>query len=647
MVDTQTDSEQVRVLLIDDDRDDYVITRRLLRQADPERYVLDWRKSYAEGLEALVSGTCDVALVDYRLGAESGLDLIGEARRRELPTPLILLTGQGDLEVDRRAMRAGAADYLVKDQIDAPQLERSIRYARERRQAAGRIRAQAALLDKARDAICACDMDGRITYWNKSAERLTGWTAEEVQRRAEQEGMACLFASEAETLAAARRRVIERGEWQGELRQHTKGGTELIVENRWSLVKSASGAPQSILIIGTDVTEQKRLETQFLRSQRMESIGRLVGGIAHDLGNLLVPVLLGVEVLQKRHQEDERTQRTLGMIRQSAERGSDMVKQVLSFARGVEGERTALAVENLLGEVERIAEETFPNNIALEMHVPEALWKVRGDATQVQQVLVNLCVNARDAMPEGGTLVVRAENLAIKEDCASLSMDAAPGQYVCLTVTDTGAGIDPEDLGKVFEPFFTTKEAGKGTGLGLSTVYSIVKSHNGFVEAQSDRGRGTSFAVHLPAADQEAEAGAVPPEEIDVEIAPADGELVLVIDDEASVAEAARHTLESVNYRVLTATEGEAAWQLFEEHRAEINAVVTDLMMPSLNGLDLIRRIKRARPELPVIAASSPSDGRGGKALEAGADRFLPKPFTSDMLCVMLQKVLAEVTQQA
>ncbi len=641
-----TRGEQVCVLLIDDDEDDYVITRRLLKQGGAQQYVLEWTPSYEEGLEAVMRGACDVALVDYRLGVHSGLDLIRAACEHGAPTPIILLTGQGDPAVDRQAVAAGAADYLVKGEVNAPLLERSIRYALGRRRAEERIRAQAALLDKASDAICAFGMDRRVSYWNRSAEQLTGYAAHEVRQMAAAEMIGRIYAASGEKMARVRRQVIERGEWRGELRQRTKGGEERVVENRWSLVRDAAGQPQSILIIGTDVSERKQLETQFLRAQRMESIGRLVGGIAHDLGNLLVPVLLGAEVLKNHLPADERTQRTLQMIEKSAQRGSEMVKQVLSFARGVEGERALLEVPSILQEVEHVALDTFPDAIKVAVTAAEDLWPIYGDATQVQQVLVNLCVNARDAMPGGGALRVEAANVALGERQAARSVEAHPGRYVCITVADTGTGIDPEDLDKVFEPFFTTKGHSEGTGLGLSTVYSIVKSHRGFVEMESRPGRGTSFAVHWPVAEEEDAGPAAGAEEASAEEA-GHGATVLVIDDEAFIVASVRGALEHAGYEVLTASGSDEAWALFQEHQDAIDAVVADLLLSGASSLGLIRRIRAERAHVPILVASSPGDGQGIRALRAGANRFLPKPYTAEMLRAALRHVLRPHASEA
>lgn len=627
------EKEQINVLVIEDDEDDFFIARSLLSKTTALKCNLEWARDYDDGLSTLLSNHYDICLIDYRLGARDGLQLLREADASGVETPMILLTGRGDYEVDIEAMMAGAADYLVKGQIDAQLLERSIRYARERRRAEERIREQAALLDKARDSICAYDLNRKVIYWNKSAERLTGYTREEIGELAYD----CLYESDSEKIEDAWDSVLADGEWSGELRQEGKDGSELIVESRWTLVRDNAGNPRSVLVINTDVTERKRLESHFLRAQRMESIGTLVGGIAHDLGNLLVPILLGVKVLSQRHTEDEKTMRTLDMIRRSAQRGSDMVKQVLAFARGVEGERVHLNLEHIIQEVERITEETFPPGIAVDIQVADDLPMVTGDSTQLQQVLMNLCVNARDAMPSGGRLSVRVDEQEIREEAALATPDAEPGKYVRIRVSDTGSGIPPGVLDKVFEPFFTTKPSGKGTGLGLSTVYSIIKSHGGFVDVKSEQSRGTTFTVYIPTAklkyaDKEEESAPVAQN--------GNGETILLVDDEEFILETASETLAEAGYNVLTAENGKEAYIIYKGRAGDIDVVVTDLMMADGDGFELIRSLRRLEKDVPLIAVSGMAANKSQEALDAGANLFVSKPFTADKLLAAIHEVL-------
>lgn len=633
------DKEHIDVLIIEDDEDDYFIARSLLSKTATLNCQVEWARDYDKGLSTLIRNQYDICLIDYRLGARDGLQLLREADEEGVMTPMILLTGQGDYEVDIKAMMAGAADYLVKGQIDALLLERSIRYARERRRAEERIREQAALLDKARDSICAYDLNRNVVYWNKSAERLTGYTEDEIKALSPN----CLYKGDGDKVERAWDETVARGEWSGDLRQETKNGDELIVESRWTLVRDNAGNPRSILVINTDVTERKRLESHFLRAQRMESIGTLVGGIAHDLGNLLVPILLGVKVLSQRHQEDEKTMRTLEMIRRSAQRGSDMVKQVLAFARGVEGERVQLSLEHVIHEVQRITDETFPAGVSVEIEVADGLPMVTGDSTQLQQVIMNLCVNARDAMPTGGKLCLRAFVHEIDATVARSSPDAQPGRYICVHVSDTGTGIPPQVLDKVFEPFFTTKPSGKGTGLGLSTVYSIIKSHGGFVDVKSEQGGGTTFSVFLPTSEVTTE------QKSEDELTPmrnGAGETILLVDDEEFILETASETLADAGFDVLTAENGTEAILIYKRRHADIDVVITDLMMANGDGFDLIRSIRELDRLVPLVAVSGMATNKSQEALDAGADLFVSKPFTAEKLLSAIHEVLPRSTKQ-
>ena len=372
---------------------------------------------------------------------------------------------------------AGRLEEMVRERTAALSSE-----AAERKRAEQKSQERADLLDRAQDAILVLDLEGRVVYWNQSAERLYGWRQEEVLGRPGQELL------HGETVPSEPAQGIrERGEWLGELHQRTREGRPLIVQSRWTLVRDEQGEKTSTLIINTDITERKKLEQQFLRTQRLESIGTLAGGIAHDLNNLLAPILLAIDIL--RHQlMDDKGRRTISLIESSARRAADMVKQVLTFARGVEGERMILQPEHLLKEMAKIAQQSFPKSLEVVVHSEPGLNAVTGDATQLHQVLMNLCVNARDAMPGGGRITLSAENLELDKHYAAMNPEAQPGPYVLLRVKDTGSGMPPEILEKIFEPFFTTKEVGKGTGLGLSTVMAIVRSHSGFVRVDSEPG---------------------------------------------------------------------------------------------------------------------------------------------------------------
>ncbi len=502
----------------------------------------------------------------------------------------------------------------------------------ERKQAENKIHEQATLLDKAQDAILVRDLEHRVLYWNRSAERLYGWTAQEAVGRSIKE----LLYQDPTPFLAASKETLEKGEWVGEIQQFNRDGQTLTIEGRWTLVRDDQGRPHCILAINTDITERKKLEQQFLRTQRMESIGTLAGGIAHDLNNVLAPILMSIELLRLQEKNDRRLD-ILKTIENSAKRGADMVKQVLSFARGFEGRQVVVQIGHLLREIEKIANETFLKSIRVSCDIPNGLWNVVGDPTQLHQVLLNLCVNARDAMPQRGCLSLSARNLQVDDQYASMNPEAKPGPHVVIEVEDNGSGMPPEVIERIFEPFYTTKELGKGTGLGLSTTLAIIKGHGGFIRVQSDPGIGTKFRVFLPAQTETGHS----PVMAERELPRGNDELVLVIDDEASVQQITRQTLEIFGYRVLIAADGAEAAGIYAQRKNEIDVVLTDMMMPVMDGSAIIQVLLRLNPEARIIAASGVgTDGMVSKAFNAGVKFFIPKPYTAETLLKTLRQAL-------
>jgi len=506
----------------------------------------------------------------------------------------------------------------------------------ERKRAEEQIREQAALLDQAQDAIMVRDLDQRVLFWNKGAEHIYGWTAEEAIGKDVRE---LIFKNPSQTFEIATKTVIEKGEWIGEMHQTRHDGAELVIESRWTLVRDEKGAPKSILVINTDITEKKGMEAQFLRAQRMESIGTLAGGIAHDLNNVLSPIVMAVDMLQLKAADDS-SKRWLDVLRTNAERGADMVRQVLSFARGVEGERVALQPKHMIKEIIKILRETLPKSIEISFRIPNDLWIVSADATQIHQVLMNLCVNARDAMPDGGSISIAAENIFLDENYARMHIEAKAGRFVMISVADTGPGMSPEIQSRIFEPFFTTKEMTKGTGLGLSTALTIVKSHGGFINVYSELHKGSQFTIYLPALDKPgaADAGAV-----QADLPLGHGELILVVDDEEAIREITRGTLETFGYKVLTASDGTEALALYADKKNEIAVVLTDMVMPFMDGPATIRALQRMNPDVRIIAASGLGAGqRGGEGALEGVAVFLNKPYTAEKLLKTLAQVLQD-----
>jgi PAS domain S-box-containing protein len=394
--------------------------------------------------------------------------------------------------------------------------------------------------------------------------------------------------------------------------------------------------PDEGVAYALDLTERKKLEQQFLRAQRMESVGTLAGGIAHDLNNALGPIITSIDLL-KLHFPDPQSQDLIGIIAASAQRGADMVRQVLSFARGVEGKRMELQIKHLVKEIEQIANDTFLKHIHVRTSVPYDLWTVLGDPTQIHQVLLNLCVNARDAMPTGGTLSITAENCMLDAQYAGMNADAQPGPYVAIQVEDTGTGMPAAILDKIFEPFFTTKDVGKGTGLGLSTSLAIIKSHGGFIRVHSEPGKGTRFKIYLPGTSPGA--GDIPAE-VEQQMPRGHGERILVIDDEDSVRRITQQTLKAFGYEVILASDGTEAVGIYAKRSNDIAAVLTDMTMPIMDGPATIQVLKRLNPEVRIIAASGLTNTGKAQASALGVTHFLPKPYTAEALLRTLSRIL-------
>jgi len=502
----------------------------------------------------------------------------------------------------------------------------------DRKQASERIAEQAALIDQTHDAIIVRDMEGLIQFWSKGAERLYGFRSDEVLGKKSDE---LLYGGKTAKYDEALNAVLARGEWSGELEQVTKEGRKVAVQTRWTLVRDEPGNPKSILAINTDVTEKKKIEAQFLRAQRMESIGTLAGGVAHDLNNILSPIMMAIDILRE-VTDAEQKKYILDTIDKSAQRGSEIIRQILSFSRGMDGQRIEVQPKHLVKDMEHIIRNTFPKNIRLEIDFPPEPWTILGDPTQIHQILLNLCVNARDAMPEGGQLAISVENRAIDEHYIATNPNAKVGDHVCICVTDTGTGMPASIIEKIFDPFFTTKEMGMGTGLGLSTVMAIVKSHGGFLNVYSEPGKGTTFRIYLPATSTGAESTG----EAEQPVLPrGHGETVLIIDDETSILTITSQTLEAFGYRVLTADNGAAAIAVYAQHMRETAVVLTDMMMPVMDGAATIHALLKINPGVKIIAASGLNEN-AGRSTNAGIKHFLAKPYTAAALLKMIRAVL-------
>ena len=577
-----------------------------------------------------------------------------------------LKTGKGwhQVRITKRVVRANGDEQLtllistVRLRLDtSTRVLLCLEDITQNERADEKIRSQAALLDVARDAIIVRDFADKITYWNEGAHRLYGWTAAEAVGRTMSE---LLLGEDGKVAAEAFRAVQDREDWAGEMQNLTRAGGKLTVQSRWTVVRDRAGVPQGILVVNTDHTEKKRLEAQLLRAQRLESIGTLASGLAHDLNNVLAPIMMSVHMLKEEATSD--TMRTcLETLETCAQRGSDIVGQVLLFARGVEGSRVPVHPKHLLTDIQRIVRETFPRSIRVESVIAKQPALVECDATQLQQVLMNLCVNARDAMPQGGTLSLRSEVVKLGdaergtvntergpgsgghlggEGVFSLHPKARAGSYVVLSVADTGTGIAPEVMEKIFDPFFTTKPLGHGTGLGLPIVMGIAENHGGFVQVESKVGVGTTFRVYLPTAVSEQEKLVGPRGGAD--LPQGHGETVLVVDDEPAIRRIVDVILSKNGYRTVVAADGREAVALFHQHKDEIAVVVSDLMMPYQDGPTTIRAIRQVKRAVRVVAITGLGEEvRMAEAKAAGAEVFVKKPFTAGQLLTTMRDLLA------
>ncbi|MCX9012838.1 MAG: PAS domain S-box protein [Candidatus Methanoperedens sp.] len=546
--------------------------------------------------------------------------------RKSMDEALHRAHGELELRVQERTAELVEANKALQAEImERKRTEESLKQSEEKYHT---------LVDNIQDGVFIIQ-EAKVQFINEAFARMSGYTMDEVIGKDFRQ----LVAPEDWGTVTDRYHRRQAGEdvlQEYEFRiLHKDGRTRIIVNMNVGLITYRG----KVASMGTvkDITEKKKLEAQLLRAQRMESIGTLAGGIAHDLNNVLTPMMLSLQILQEKF-DDEQSQRLLNILETNTQRGANLIKQVMSFVRGIEGERTALQIAHIIAEIEKIAKETFPKSIEIRTDIQRDLPVISGDATQLHQVLMNLCVNARDAMPQGGILGISAEYTFVDESYARINLDARVGQFVTITVTDTGTGIPPEILSRIFEPFFTTKEFGRGTGLGLSTVLGIVKGHGGFIDVYSEVRKGTAFKVYLPAAKAGTQKAQ---EQQQHELPSGHGELVFVVDDETEILEITRVSLEKYGYRVLTANDGAEAIRLYSQNKGEVKIVLMDMMMPVMDGPASIRALRKIDPAVKVIGVSGLTEK--DKIIEDAdvqVHAFLTKPYTTRSLLRTIYEVL-------
>ncbi len=507
-----------------------------------------------------------------------------------------------------------------------------IRDLSEAKASEAKRREHVAILQQLRDAVLVCDLNDQILSWNEGAASMFGITESEAIGKNVQE---LLFHDRAEDWMRGRQAILETGKYSVELTQTTRDGRELFVEQRRSLIRDADNRPTAQLIFTIDATDRKRAEAKERRSQRLESIGTLAGGVAHDLNNVLTPILMSGKLLQRGSTNPERLFDT---IVKSAERGSRMIKKLLAFAGGDASERQQVDVREILLELEEILSHTLPQTIDFQIRTSDELDLVDADSTELSQVVMNLAINARDAMPDGGQLTLEVRNAYVDQARADRSDNLKAGRHVLLSVCDTGEGIPRAIIDRIFDPFFTTKPQGKGTGLGLATTLGIVRSYGGEITVDSEPGTGTTFSIYLPSTKQIG--GTAPNPSQSDEVPVGRGELILIVDDEAPIVETAREILESNNYRVLSATSGVDAIGIFRKQSSSIQLVFLDMMMPGIDGLDTKAAMRAYDASIRVIASSGLR--RPGTDTErfVGINGFLAKPYSDEQLLRVVRDVL-------
>lgn len=503
----------------------------------------------------------------------------------------------------------------------------------ERRHTQHVLEEQGRLLDEATDAIMVRGIDGQISYWNRSAERLFGWRADEAIGAAAD---ALLYSDPAQYRAAVER-VMADGSWQGRARKRRKDGREVVVDAIWTLVRDAEGEPSAVLVIGKDVTDRLELEAQLRQVQRLEAVGQLTGGVAHDFNNLLTVILGSTDTLVDDLGDDLRLRRLAELARAAAQRGADLTHRLLAFSRRQPLEPRLIKVNALVAGMDGLVRRTLPATIAVEFVRAGGLWDVRADPAQLESAVLNLCINARDAMPTGGRLTIETGNAHLDADYAGQHAEVSAGQYVMVAVTDTGEGMSAETLAQAFDPFFTTKEPGKGTGLGLSMVYGFVKQSHGHVKIYSEPGVGTTVKIYLPRAvgTVELDAGRPPDDVV------GGTETVLLVEDDPLVRGLALEQLTTLGYAVIEA--GSAAEALAQlETAGTVHVLFTDLVLSGgMNGLELAEAAVARYPDLRVVHTSGYTENaivHQGRLESGGA--VLSKPYRRDQLARTLRQVL-------
>jgi PAS domain S-box-containing protein len=639
-------AERLRLLVVDDAPEHARMVEECIRTTDAwADAVVRIATSYDEALAAFVGQTYDVACFDYLLGARDGLSLLREIRHKGIDTPVIVLTSRGAEDVAVEAMKAGAADYLSKANLTVESLERTIRHAlalhaeeRQRWHAEAALRASEerfrALVENSSDALLLIDAEGRISYLSPSSERHLGWAPQQMVGRSvfdflHPDDRELVGVRMAETLGNPGQTIVAH------VRFHHADGSWRIMEGV-GVNRLADPAVAGIVVNLRDITERRKLEEQLRQAQKMEAVGQLAGGVAHDFNNLLTAILGYCHLMLDEIPEEDPLRLDLLEIQAAGDRAASLTRQLLAFSRRQMLQPQVVQINTLVTQLEKLLRRLISEDVDLITVLAPDLQEVTVDPASVEQILVNLAVNARDAMPTGGRLTIETANVELDDTYAVTHVTMKPGAYVILAVSDTGQGMDAATRDRVFEPFFTTKEQGKGSGLGLATVYGMVKQSGGYIWVYSEPGRGSTFKVYLPptAARTATQARAE-----DAASAPG-WETVLLVEDEDAVRALAREVLRRHGYVVLEARHGVDALRVAERHPDDIHLLVSDVVMPHMSGRELAQRLASMRPAMKALFMSGYTDhALLPEDLTPGAE-FLQKPFTPEVFARRVRRIL-------
>lgn len=611
-------NRSIKILLVGDNEDDFVLVRGLLSEIEGQKYKLDCVSSYETALDLIGVQDHDLYLFNSQLNGGTGLDLLKQAQARGNFVPVILLSDSSDEQMDSEAIDAGAEDFLVKADLTPKLLRSAIYHAIKRRVALKEVLRLAAFPRESPHPVVEFSAAGKMTYCNAAGQRL----ADVLQKTS----LIHVLPSDVEQIVA---RSLERG---GE-----KANFQTAINDRtfsWSFIPVESR--QLVHCYGMDITERLNLEEQLRHSLKMEAVGQLAAGVAHDFNNILTVIQGHADLLLHKQNSDPHSENPLKQICLASERAGNLIRQLLMFSRKQVMRHRFLDLNEVAHNLMQVLQRFLGEQVKLEVHLAPAVPTIFGDAGMVEQALINLSVNARDAMIAGGRIEISTNVHRFDKESARRNSDARPGEFVSLRVTDTGSGMDEKTLQRIFEPFFTTKEVGKGTGLGLATVYGIVEQHHGWVEVESHLGKGSTFTIYLPVTEDKSDMKSAAPSQLAVH---GGKETILVVEDEPSLRLLVVEILQIYGYRVFQASSGLVALDVWREHKGEIDLLLTDMVMPDgVSGRELADRLLKEKPDLKIIYTSGYSPGMAGTdTARLTGFNFLPKPYPPSRLAELVR----------